>query len=268
MVAAEKNTLVKRNYEDFSNLIDNKAVLASLQFVNENSIKVMESIRKWEKVTETKNSRLRVNRSFSFCLGLMENTNQQNSQGKVNDKVVIGSPNNVITRLLNSDKKTLESIKPIILIPEELVSGNLNCENAGTFLSEGKYNVIEEGTKINHRPMEVKLDILGSRVAFDVYDDLNYLRNKKKLHLVAAIFIKGNPYQFKDVDEIWGENNIAKLFKRVRGYYLTFSDVALHPTVKNWNVKVLRVDRMARHKDLTIFQEFLDDFRRFLLSTD
>jgi len=268
VVAAEKNMLVKRNYEDFSDLIENKAVLASLQFVNENSIKVMESLRKWEKVTETKNSRLRVNRNFRFCLDIMENTHQQNSQNKVNDKMVIGSPNNVITRILNSTKNTLETIKPIILIPEDLISGNLNCENAGTFLSEGKYNVIEEGTKINHRPIEVKFEILGHRVAFDIYDDLNYLRNKKKLHLVAAIFIKGNPYQFKDVEEVWSENNIAKLFKKVRGYYLTFSDIALHPVVKNWNIKVLRVDRMARHKDLTVFQEFVDDFRRFLLSTD
>ena len=267
-MAAEKHALAKRNYDDFTDLIENKALLASMQLASDNSVKVMENLRKWEKVTETKNSRLRVNRNFRFCLDIMENTHQSESKNKVNDKIVIGSPNSIITRLLNSNKNTLETIKPIILIPDEFISGNLNFENAAGFLSDGNYQKVEEGTRINHKPFEFFIELLGKRVCFEVHDDINSIRNKKKLHLVAAVFVKGNPYQFKEVEEVWGENNIAKLFRRLRGYFLTYSDVALHPVVNKWNIKVLRVDRSARHKDLTVHQEFMEDFRRFLLSTD
>ena len=88
------------------------------------------------------------------------------------------------------------------------------------------------------------------------------------MNQVVAIFIKGNPHQFKDISDVWGVSQIAKLFKKVRSYYLTYADVPIHAEVQKWNVKILKIDRFARHKDLIVQQEFLADFKNFLLSVD
>ena len=99
-------------------------------------------------------------------------------------------------------------------------------------------------------------------------DDLTSIKNKGRIGQVAAIFIKGNPHQFKDIQDVWNVNQIAKLFKKYRTYFLTYADSPIHPEVQKWNVKILKVDRFARHKDLIVQQEFLNDFKSFLLSSD
>lgn len=47
---------------------------------------------------------------------------------------------------------------------------------------------------------------------------------------------------------------------------MVYSDAQVHPTVKNCNVKILRVDRAARHKDQAVRQDFVEDLTTFLLS--
>jgi len=40
----------------------------------------------------------------------------------------------------------------------------------------------------------------------------------------------------------------------------------VHPVIKSWNIKLLKLDRGARHKDMLVAEDFLEDFRKFLLS--
>ena len=51
-----------------------------------------------------------------------------------------------------------------------------------------------------------------------------------------------------------------------RGYFMKYSDVRIHPTIKNWNIKVLEVHRNQRHKDIMIKREFWEDMNKFLNS--
>ena len=260
--------LAKRGQEDFSALISNKESLEKLEsIVDPRDIKVMESLRRWEKPSESKNSRLRVNKSFRFCLDIMENGQRNRNDTQQVEATVIGNPNSIISKLLGQNKNTLESVKPIILIPDELLPGNLSLGNARNFFTEGRYEAMD-ALPVDAHSFEYTIELLGRRIGVEVWNDVNLLRSKRKLGHVVAIFAKGNPYQFKGVEEIWGDANIAKLFKRVRGYLLTYTDIPLHPIVQKWNVRILRIDRTARHKDQMVYQEFMEDFRQFLLRVD
>lgn len=37
---------------------------------------------------------------------------------------------------------------------------------------------------------------------------------------IVAIFIKGNQYQFSNLEKDWRVKNIAELFKKIKGYLL------------------------------------------------
>lgn len=180
----------------------------------------------------------------------------------------IGNPSNAVSRILALQETTGQPIRPIILVPDEIITGNLNTENAFQFLSDGKYQILTANSVIKKKTVDFSLDLLESRVNFEILDDITSLKHKNKMNQVAAIFIKGNAHQFKDIQDVWGISQIAKLFKKVRSYFLTYADVPIHPEVQKWNVKILKIDRFARHKDLIVQQEFLSDFRSFLLSMD
>jgi len=66
--------------------------------------------------------------------------------------------------------------------------------NAKNFLKKGEFVNVEENEKLMRKNFEVFLNIMGKRVAFEVVDDFYYLKNRKKIRNVVAIFIKGTPY--------------------------------------------------------------------------
>ena len=53
---------------------------------------------------------------------------------------------------------------------------------------------MESHAKVNRKNFEVYLKIFDKKIAFEVYDDYHYLKNKRKLKNIVAIFIKGNPH--------------------------------------------------------------------------
>lgn len=182
----------------------------------------------------------------------------------------IGSPNNKISQLLAGISATpagQQGIeKPIIIVPSDVLTGNLNTENAIDFLSGGKYKIVDRTTKLKHRSPDFTMELLDQKVTFQISDDIVALRNSGRIKNVAAMFITNDPFQFRDMQEVWGINAIAKLFKKVRCYLLTFADSQIHKDVQNWNVCILKLNRSARHKDLIVHQEFIHDFKEFLLS--
>ena len=229
-------------------------------------------MRKYEKHTDKKNTQLRVpGKSFRFCLDVMSQP-YNDAETKRIKQTFIGNQANIISKVLASlstpANPSPHSARPVILVPDEVFLGNLNMENAVSFLTDGKYIQVENGTVLKRKSAEFALDLLGQKLNLEIVDDITSLKNKNRMNQVVAIFIKGNPHQFKDIQEVWGVIQIAKLFKRVRSYYLTFADVPIHPEVLKWNVKILKIDRFARHKDLIVQQEFLADFKNFLLSIE
>lgn len=77
-----------------------------------------------------------------------------------------------------------------------------------------------------------------------------------------AVFLNGTDWQLKD----WPKSEkTVDIFLKVRGYYLTFSDLPIPATVKGWNVKVMHLNRAHRHEDKPISNDLWKDLSEFLM---
>lgn len=229
---------------------------------NAENLDSLEMLRKWERGGESRLARLRSAKNFGFCVEIMARA--QKLEAARTDRKVVGSPKSVLSRVLGLNSGSLEESVPIILVPSEKLPGNLCLSNAESFLARGVY---DPNPPRRDAPFQFETEVLDRKIAFEVWDDINTLRSKKKLASVVAVFISGDPYQFKDIERSWEEPSIARLFKRVRAYLLQYKDAVANPTVKQWNVKHLKLDRNSRHTDIAVHRDFLEDFRNFLLST-
>lgn len=211
----EKGELRKRSADDFRALIQNYDQLKENVQILDEHLETMDFLRRWEKPSEPKYAKLRVKKDFAFCLNIMENTANR-AGGKEIDvqKMIVGNSENRLSKLLSSKGNSLEVVKPIIVVPEEVISGNLHLNNAHDFIKKGEFKYVDSTEKPKKRYQEIHLTVLGKKIAFEIYDDIGYLKSKKKLNQVVAVFIKGSPYQFKDSKGVWGVDTIAKLFRK------------------------------------------------------
>lgn len=215
VVDIEKTELRKRGADEFRALIQNYEKIKENLKISDENLEAMDYLRRWEKPSETKYAKLRAKKDFTFCLNIMENTTNKAGNKDIDvQKMIVGHPDNRISRLLSSKGNSLEVVKPIIIVPEEVMSGNLNLHNVYDFIKKGEFKPVVDAEKPKKRYQEIYLTILGKKIAFEIYDDVGYLKSKKKLNQVVAVFIKGSPFQFKDCKGIWGVDTIAKLFKK------------------------------------------------------
>ena len=68
------------------------------------------------------------------------------------------------------------------------------------------------------------------------------------------------------MEKIFKYNDVARLFSKIKGFYLCTSDTKINPIVAKWNVSILKIDRMARHKDALLVDKFWKKVNHFLLS--
>lgn len=59
--------------------------------------------------------------------------------------------------------------------------------------------------------------------------------------------------------------NLIELFNKVRGFYIRYSDEKVPDAVKAWNVKILTLEKDARHRDEAVLREFWDQLDAFLV---
>lgn len=188
--------------------------------IDEEIKKNLEQIRKWERVLESKNGKLRKNKSFKWCIDLLERKNTSRSDRAPGAK----NHRNLLEQVLDIPTSDLEPAKPIIVVPSAYSPGNLNLRNVKQFLVKGEYNPNYEGLTTMARYFfsinptrnyeEVKHDINDQRVTFEIYDDIPYLKSSKKIDRVVAIFLTDHKWQFKDSGKTFGEENIAKLLTK------------------------------------------------------
>ena len=88
--------------------------------------------------------------------------------------------------------------------------------NSFDFIKKGQFSDVKATDKAKSRSFVLELKILDANITFEVWDDISYLKNKKRLHHVVAIFIDGSAYQFKNIKSVWKLDSIAKLFKKGR----------------------------------------------------
>lgn len=91
------------------------------------------------------------------------------------------------------------------------------------------------------------LDDDGTRHS-SVYEVVDDTRHFTSAHWkrVVAVFTFGKEWQFKS----WNLGDISTMFHRVCGFYLAFKGEALPPTISNWNVTVLWIEKNSRHLDV------------------
>ena len=170
----------------------------------------LECLRRWERPCDSALARLRSPASFAFCAAMMENAHSEPAAPA--QRNCVGNPNSVISRVLGQPTSSLEPPRPIILVPNEPLSGNLSLQNAEGFLAQGQYLPAAAGAR--GRVFQWELEVLSRRVAFEVWDDVNALKERRRLGHVVAIFLTGSPYQFKAIEAAWKEPSIARLFNR------------------------------------------------------
>jgi len=150
---------------------------------------------------------------------------------------------------------------PIILVPSNPSPGNLCLYNALQFLDKGIYMEDIQDYAVM-QPVMFTRKVRDKIVNFEIYDQ-TLTFNKNHWRRVAAVFVQGPRYQFKD----WPlGNDLVQLFLSVRGFYMKYHDVPADENVKKWNVKQLLINRNKRHMDRTIQNEFWAEFEKFLFS--
>eukprot|EP01133_Synstelium_polycarpum_P016845 gene16845-20029_t len=97
------------------------------------------------------------------------------------------------------------------------------------------------------------------RIAYEIYDNTKLLKPDDWLR-VAAVFVQGEAWQFKD----WRWSNPVDLLSNVKGYYLKFDDSTVPDVVKSWDVKILQLSKSKRHLDHTAAVEFWNTFDEYV----
>lgn len=149
----------------------------------------------------------------------------------------------------------------IIIVPNAMTS-ILQLLNAADFLERGKYvSPAEKRAAGAKKEPSIKIERTkedGTIQTFRIVDNPQRL-NDADWARVVAVFALGAAWQFKG----WKYAQPVDLFQRVLGVHLKFDDAETLTTVKNWNVKVLSVNKFKRHLDGTtavMFWRLLDDF--------
>ncbi len=79
---------------------------------------------------------------------------------------------------------------------------------------------------------------------------------------MVAVFVQGNDWEFTD----WPKNeNVTSILLKVKGFHIKYSDTLLNENIKNWNVKILEINRNKRHFDGSVQNEFWTTLEQFLL---
>ena len=78
---------------------------------------------------------------------------------------------------------------------------------------------------------------------------------------VVAVFAQGADWQFKG----WKWKTPTEIFDAVKGFYMGYTGEKRPPTISQWDVIPLSVDKTQRHRDLNTQIEFWKVLDAFLL---
>lgn len=154
------------------------------------------------------------------------------------DKAPSSSAPSKPSALLQVDGEA-KRVKPIIIVPQALTSV-ITAHNALDFFA-GAFVTTEERRK-QGGPIDVEQKYLrkidgGHRpIEYRIVDN-PLLLGEKEWDSVAAVFVTGQLWQFKDWnDKKWA--NPSNLFSEVLGVHLMMSDSPVNPKVQEWNTTV------------------------------
>jgi len=161
------------------------------------------------------------------------------------------------------ERKSRGSRTPIIIIPASTTS-LINMFNAKDMLADLKYVSMEDKRAAGmRRDNEVLLQRQkggGLTVPYRVIDNALKL-STDDWDRVVAVFVQGPAWQFKG----WPWNgNPVDIFSRVRAFHCKWTELPLDNNVKKWSVHVLPLDRVKRHLDRAILQQFWESIDKHM----
>jgi len=167
----------------------------------------------------------------------------------------------------SSNISQLKNRTPIIIVPSSLTSP-LTIYNALEFLESSKFvSTLEKKQELTQqhlpKPSLVTFDRITTnhKISYEIIDNVRLLKPDDWMR-VAAVFVQGEAWQFKD----WKWNTPVDLLAHVKGYYIKFDDTTLPEVVKSWDVRILNLSKTKRHLDQTATVEFWNSFDEYILS--
>lgn len=154
-----------------------------------------------------------------------------------------------------SSKKHKE---PIILLSPS-ASALLNMSNAKEFFENGVYNSQTMSSGVANLQFISRSSPRIGNVRFVVVDSVEKFK-PAYWDRVVAVFVTGQPWQLKPYK--WSDPDT--LFQRVLGFALVFKGDPLPPTLNQWNVDVIQVDRTQRFRDRELVEKIWDKLEQFL----
>jgi hypothetical protein len=232
---------------------------------------------------EERSRKMRQNKDFRCVIQIIKQISQKrNKQSKSKNQITtkqIGNGLNRITKILNSKPNGMTHGRPIIIVPNEIIKGNLNMFNALEFFNnkyfvevrtgEAKNSKYEKWVPYNQKKKATEIfsyPIANKNIGFEIWDDLRLVKQRNRIESVVAIFVKGTQFEFKNIEKIFGYKDVATLFDKVKGFYLYSSGFKINPIVAKWNVTKFELHPSARHKDSLLLRTFWNKVNGFLLN--
>ena len=104
-------------------------------------------------------------------------------------------------------------------------------------------------------------NIKNTNINFEIVCSVRHF-SKNDWKRVVAVFVQGNDWEFTD----WPKNeNVTSILLKVKGFHIKYSDTLLNENIKNWNVKVLEINRNKRNFDRSVQNDFWNIMEQFLL---
>lgn len=160
------------------------------------------------------------------------------------------------------------AFRPVILVPPATTKSLVNILNAPKFLESGSFVPPQDAgmSTTTKRPERVRVERMsktGKKVKYDISD--REPRDKRDWDRVVAVICLGKPWQFRN----WpfpgaDKGDLVQTFNRVCGIYLHYADEPIDPTVKQWNVRTLGLQRHNRDGDGAVARELWSHLDSFL----
>ncbi|EGG20000.1 RNA polymerase II complex component [Cavenderia fasciculata] len=220
---------------------------------------ILESYKKFKKEEEEEKKRKSHGKSDHHHHGKPSSSSQSSSQQSSSSSLTSSSSSSSSTNIKNRT--------PIIIVPSSMTSP-ISIYNVKDLLQSSKYiSSLEKKEEMSaqniSKPSMSSFDrLVGTqKVAYEVFDNTRLLKPEDWMR-VAAVFVQGEAWQFKD----WKWSNPVDLLSNVKGYYLKYDDHATPDVVKSWDVKILNISKQKRHLDQTAQIEFWNSFDEYILT--
>lgn len=163
------------------------------------------------------------------------------------------STTNAVPAPATRESSSKQRKDPIIILSPS-ASALLNMQNVKQFLENGVYEYNQSMSGLSDVNYVKRTSTrLGGTVKLLVVNSVEKFK-PEYWDRVVGVFVTGQPWQLKPYK--WSDPNV--LFQKVQGFALVFKGDPVPPTLKQWNVDVVPIDRNQRFKDSEVVERIWD----------